>query len=107
LRLFAFRLALALGKDVEEVLAWPWPKLREWLAYWQIEPFGPLEDSRRAAVMAMSVLSPWSKASVKPEDLFPELGEKKKLQRPEDQIEAAKLWCALVGGTVIDGNGDR
>jgi hypothetical protein len=47
-RRFAFRLALALGMTVRELLSRVDSyELSEWMAYGQIEPFGPHADDRR------------------------------------------------------------
>lgn len=81
--------------------------LQGWLAYAELEPFGPLHDSRRAAVVALAALAPWQAKGeqVKPEDLFPELLEKEKKKRDdwyegEDMILAAKMFAMAYGGEI-------
>ena len=63
-----------------------------WRAFAELEPFGPLADSRRAGVAAAASLAPWSKRgeAPRPEDLFPELQE---WDREPMSDEAMKLRC--------------
>lgn len=54
MRLFLFRLALAIGEwDVDAMGAMPMPLLAEWMAYWQVEPFG--DEWRRTGRLATIV----------------------------------------------------
>lgn len=82
-------------------------ELKEWIDYAELEPFGPLHDSRRAAVMAMAMLAPWQEKGkdTKPEELFPELREKagKKTDvwfTGEDMVMAGKALCLAYGGEI-------
>ena len=48
-------------------------ELAEWVAYSQIEPFGPLREDHRAGSIAAAALNPYSKKRLVPSGFFPEL----------------------------------
>lgn len=82
-------------------------ELAEWIAYAELEPFGPLHDSRRAAVVAMASLAPWQEKGqqAKAADLFPELAVEKSRDMEnwftgEDMVLAGKMLTMLHGGEV-------
>lgn len=95
MRRFAYRLALATGRlDVEEIMALPWPVLREWMAYAELEPFGPLRDDLRAGVVASLAVAPWLKKgkTVTPEDIFPTLKDQPTHER---ELVGDDMWDYL------------
>jgi hypothetical protein len=54
--LFDHRLAALLGRTVGEMRATlPWDEYCSWLAYWQVEPWGPWRDNVHAAIIAREV----------------------------------------------------
>lgn len=79
-------------------------ELAEWIAYAELEPFGPLHDSRRAAVTALAALAPWQEKGQQttPGDLFPELrekaAEKDQWFTGEDMILAGQAIAAAWAG---------
>jgi hypothetical protein len=82
--------------------------LVEWAAYAELEPFGPLQDSRRAGTQAAASLAPWSeKGKVpKPEDFFPELRPARGAPEPMSAEEIAmrcRGWVVAAGGEVTGG----
>lgn len=53
-RLFACRLALALGKSLSEVMAMPMSEMTTWYAFYQLEPWGcPTDDERSAHMLTL------------------------------------------------------
>jgi len=73
-RLFLFRLALALGKTVAELYRdMDAAELADWIAFARIEPFGgPVDDVRMAMVAAASANSnPYRKKAVQVRDCLP------------------------------------
>lgn len=74
-------------------------ELAEWVAYSQIEPFGPLREDHRAGSIAAAALNPYTKTRLVPSDFFPELdpdGGKPILL--EDPAEQAKLVARTLFG---------
>lgn len=71
----------------------------EWMAYAQIEPFGPLREDLRAGVVATAAVAPHVKRAPTPTDFFPELdpnhGEPILLDDPQEQ---AKLVARTLFG---------
>ncbi len=83
LRRFCFKLALALGKDVREVLGWPSPLISEWLAYDQLDP---LPDSwYQTGILASITANAWGKSKHRPEDFIPRVKTRRK-QSIEEQM---------------------
>lgn len=65
-----------MGKPVAELRRLVSPReFGYWMAYYNIEPFGPLQDSHRAGTVAAVVanVAPGVKEVVVAEDFFPEL----------------------------------
>jgi hypothetical protein len=57
-RRFYFRLALALGRTVADLLAGiSSAELTEWEAYYQLEPFGELRGDLRAGIVASAIVN--------------------------------------------------
>jgi hypothetical protein len=53
-------------------------ELSEWIAYYRLEPFGPLRWALYAANIVIACLAPWRKknsARMRPSDIFPELSD--------------------------------
>lgn len=92
----------ALGEMTSEDLSY-------WMAYAELEPFGPLEDSRRASVLATASLAPWCKRAdlPRPGQLFPELAgrRERREQTPEEMSFLLRARTVAAGGTVIEGQG--
>lgn len=54
-RLFACRLAMALGKSLTEINSMPSSEFIQWRAFYQLEPFGcPVEDQRVNAQLQLA-----------------------------------------------------
>ena len=85
-----FRLALALGLPVREMLAsMGSDELTEWMAYYQLEPFGDYRADYRSGVVASTFANAHRAKDVgpfKPEDFMPFL-EKPKPHQPQDEIQ--------------------
>lgn len=77
--MFAFRLALKLGKTVHELLSTiSGNELAEWMAYEQIEPFGPLVEDWRAGQVCATVANVQRRQETpafKADDFMPALRE--------------------------------
>lgn len=79
--------------------------LNEWLAFSEIEPFGPLVDARRAALIAAA---PYNTAFgrsknakiIKPEDLCPELRKPMPKQTSKEMAEQLRSMAISMGGVV-------
>lgn len=82
----------ALAEATSADLSW-------WAAYADLEPFGPLQESRRAGVVALSALAPWSKRGeqLKLADLFPELRDSRPRSN-EETVAAFAAWAAAFEG---------
>lgn len=68
-------MALALGRFVSEIdRGMSHAELVDWMAFYQIEPFGEQRDDMRAAQLTAAVLAPHSRKQQKAADfmLFPE-----------------------------------
>lgn len=61
MRTFAYRLALALGRlDVDAMLSeLTWPQMREWLAFYQIDPWGGARGDVQAAIVSSTMANMW------------------------------------------------
>ncbi len=110
---FAHRLARELGlADVDEVLALPATKLDAWLAYANLEPFGPLEEERRALATALMILNAWRDKKQKPvsaRKLFPRLFAPRKKLTDAQKIAAInrrvrRKWGKLKKGVPLFGS---
>lgn len=84
------------------------PEFVDWLAYYGVEPFGPVQEDYRAGVLASLAYNPWRKEGAEalgPEDFFPSLkqeeeGEDDYWYSPEGQVMLGKIWVAAAGGEV-------
>lgn len=102
MRRFTFRLALALGKTVEELLTGqPAPlsfvEQKEWVAFSNLEPFGD-PYYQTAVICASSYNAAGRKKAVQPEDIFPSLNERRPKQTPLDWLERFKAIAARKNG---------
>ena len=94
--------------DVDGMLAaMPATLLAEWMAFADVEPFGPRQEEARAAVLAATGANVWrSGDAIRPHDLFPSLRPDRPID-PETaaiaEIAAWRTW-AHVAGKVIDGH---
>ena len=81
-----FRLALALGRPVREMLAsMGSDELTEWMAYYQLEPFGDYRADYRSGVVASTFANAHRAKDAnpfRPEDFMPFLEKKK----PQEEI---------------------
>ena len=66
-RLFACRLAMALGKTLGEIATMPLSELTTWYAFYQLEPWGCDVEDQRSAYM----LSLFYQANAKPGSQVP------------------------------------
>jgi len=83
-RLFYFRLALALGVTVQDLLVRiSSSELTEWMAYYQMEPFGEERADLRSAIVASVTANAASKRRFKPADFMP------RFDRPKPQSEGS------------------
>lgn len=93
MRLFCFRLAGHLGMTVRQLLdSLDSAELTEWMAYFNIEPFGPVQEDYRAGVLSAiafnSVPRERGQTPAKPEDFFPSLKPPPKEQVPQSEADA-------------------
>ncbi len=95
-RCFLFRLALALGKTVGQLLdELSSEELGEWMAYARIEPFGAQHENMRSAIVASAAASPGSlKDNIK--ILFP---PPKPKSPPKKQAGWKALQAAMIAMT--------
>jgi len=81
-----FRLALAMGRPVREMLAsMGSDELTEWMAYYQLEPFGDYRADYRSGVVASTFANAHRAKDAnpfRPEDFMPFLEKKK----PQEEI---------------------
>lgn len=89
-------MALVLGKTVAELRRSMSPReLEYWMAYFKIEPFGPLQESRRFGMLAATVANttPGIKRHYEAADFFSELEvptTDDEFEDPEDAAIAAR-----------------
>jgi hypothetical protein len=103
----AYRLALAWGvPDPDQLLAgMTSAQLAGWMAFAELEPFGPLREDERAAVVACAVANsiPFrgrGAQSLKPSDLFRSLCKPFEPMSAEQMAERAKARTIAAGGEV-------
>ena len=89
-----FRLALALGLPVREMLtSMGSDELTEWMAYYQLEPFGDYRADYRSGVVASTFANAHRAKDAgpfKPEDFMPFLDKPKATQshtQPQDETQ--------------------
>ena len=95
--MFLFRLALALGKTVNELYqTMDAVELAEWRAFAAIEPFGgPVDDVRGAIIAAAAANShPYRKRAVRVQDCLPAWHEHKpRIMKTEDMKQVFAAWA--------------
>lgn len=107
--MFAFRLALALGYvDPDVLMETLTPGLwREWRAYQQIEPFGPLvswhQQARMMALM-MNNMTPHLKHYhvYKPDEFMPTFVSHPVARTPGDIYATLRTWAMMNGAKKTD-----
>lgn len=79
-----FRLALQLGKTIEELDEMPSSEFTEWCAFYQLEPWGTDREDWRAGMQA-SVVANVNRSSktpeFKPQDFMPQKEKKQTLKQ--------------------------
>lgn len=71
-------------------------ELSEWMAYFELEPFGPLVEDERAGAIAATILNTTPSKSQKtyqPSDIFPRL---KEATETSDIEENGKKWREFI-----------
>lgn len=103
----AYRLALAWGvPDPDQLLAgMTSAQLAGWMAFAELEPFGPLREDERAAVVACAVSNsiPFrgrGAPALKPSDLFRSLGKPFEPMTSEQMAEQSKAQTLAAGGEI-------
>ncbi len=89
LRRFCFKLAVALHKDVREVLGWPSSLISEWMAYDQMEPFP--DSWWQMGMLATIMCGAWGGKKTRPEDFIPRVRTRRRRQTEQEQ------WVILGG----------
>jgi hypothetical protein len=91
-RRFIFKLALALGMTVGRLLdEIDSAELTEWMAFYQIEPFGPERGDLNAAIVAQTVANRSRGKGERPYKLnhfLPRFGEKQEQRQSVDNMKA-------------------
>ena len=77
----------SLGELARHLTADEWAT---WLAFYELEPFGPRQEEVRAAVAAAAAANAWG-AKAKPADFFPSLAP----TREEREASNRARWLAL------------
>jgi len=100
--MFCFRLALALGMTVAELLQrMSSHELSEWMAFYKTEPFGDVRGDVQAAVVAQAALAPHMEKGKKPPsliELMPFAENNKKEQTQEEMQAMCKLFAGVHKG---------
>lgn len=90
--MFYFRLALSLGCTVRDLLARiDSEELSEWMAYYQIEPFGEQRADLRNAINSCVMANAWrgkNSRTFKLSDFIPDFLRKPKAQQTEKEMKA-------------------
>lgn len=96
------RLALTSGWREEEIWEWVYEgKLARWLAYFQLEPFGPVQEDLRSGWIASLIYNSnrGKDAEAKgPEFFFPSLAPAAEVSEEKDdaeQIWRMRIWVAM------------
>lgn len=95
--------------SVEELLERiPSPELSEWMAYFAIEPFGPLRDDLHAGTIAATTANAaWGKKSKSwsPEDFFPNLVDQveRRPQTPQEMKDAMERVAIIFNAVHAQG----
>lgn len=90
-----FRLALALGQPVRQLLAAIGSdELTEWMAFYQLDPFGDMRGDYRSGVVASTFANAHRADGVKPftpEDFMPFVDRREKMESDEVQVNVHKF----------------
>ncbi len=103
-RRFYFRLALALGMPVGELLnRISSQELTEWMAYYALEPFGEERADLRAGIVASTVANtardPKKRARpYRPQEFMPTFDRQSKRQTWQQQLRIVEMLNAAFGG---------
>ena len=96
-------MALALGRTVAELETnLSSAELSEWLAFYSLEPFGPLQDDFRAGQIAAVTANAWGSAKepYRADDFFPHL---RPLRRQSEAEIETRLRLALgIAANVVE-----
>lgn len=95
------RLALVTGWDEEAIIEWPWPKLARWLAFYELEPFGPIQEDLRSG-MECSLIYNSNRSKDAPAqgpgDFFHSLKPPEEISEEKDEAEQIwrmRIWVAM------------
>ena len=103
-RRFLFKLAIALGKTVEQLgRELSSHELSEWMAYYRLEPFGEERADLRAGIIASTVVNCTPRKSprqYRPADFMPQFDRPNVEHDPEQKAERLmfKNLKRLIGG---------
>ncbi len=93
-RRFTFRLALALGMTVREMLSrMSALELTEWQRYYDVEPFGEERSDLRAAIVARVIAQSNGARAAKLEDFIPRFERRE--ARPQTAADQMAVFRAL------------
>lgn len=111
MRLFLHRLAIRLGRTVGELeRSMTTRELTDWMAYYQLEPWCDDRRDMQIAVVAATIANAnrgKNQRSYRPEDfLVVRPADRQDRPRGAGMIAAAKMWVAMMGGTIIDKTAD-
>ena len=100
---FLFRLALALGKTVAELRqGMTAEELHEWMAYYEIDPFGNDRADLNSAIVASTMANCHrgkTQRPYKPADFMPKFDQVKHEQPIEDMIAVAEAAARAINGS--------
>lgn len=108
MRRFAFRLALTLGRlDVDKMLGeLTAPQFLEWLAFWHLEPFGPLQQAQFAgdAVAATINANPFRKrrGTLRAKDVYTFLAEDGGTRPTAEQLKEKVQYLIAAFGVKVE-----
>ena len=107
MRLFAYRLALALGRvDVDAMLAaMSADQLKEWMEYYRYEPWGQERADYRSAIVAHTVAvsagaQRKDKRPLRIADFLPEFGPPKPVKKQTAQ-DIKNMFKAMYGSRMV------
>lgn len=105
-RRFYFNLALALGMPVSELLQRvSAPEMAEWLAFFDLEPFGPRMDDLRCGIVASTIANVNRGKGAKafaPKDFTPWADDEQHYSGPEREARAVERLIHSLGVPVVD-----
>lgn len=81
-------------------------QFREWLAYFELEPFGPAREDLRAGAIAAAVYNSSlgrkkGSRAIKPSDVFENLRVAQPKQTADQMAQRAKAISRAMGGKVV------